>query len=358
MNDIQSYPDENQSTFPFMGEVPIHAPGHRVGIVGATGAVGGTLLKVLRERRFPVEDLRVYASVSSRGKMIDSPFGAVMVEQLSKRRIPELDYVFFAAGPEIARNWAWKFVRRGAVVIDKSPYFRSKEYAPLIVPEVNPDAIEKHRGIISNPNCTTVPLVVALSPLHLKYKLRHVTAVTFQSVSGAGKNGIRALGREMEDNDAEPSAFSHRIAYNVIPWIGRPRDQSSGEELKMITETRRILRLPRLSMRTTCVRVPTLIGHGIAVHAEFHNRVQLDEARELLEASPGITLLDNSADAEYPTPLTSAGTDAVYIGRLRRDRGANSLAFFTVADNLRKGAATNAVQIAELLLSRYDSLQS
>lgn len=335
-----------------MGEVPVARPGYRVGIVGASGAVGGTLLRVLKEREIPIKELRVFASAASRGKWLESPFGPLLLEQLSKRRMPGLDFVFFAAGTDIARNWAWKFVHRGATVIDKSPYFRDKAYAPLIVPEVNGDQIEAHRGIVSNPNCTVVPLMTALNPLHMKYELRHVTAVTFQSVSGAGKKGIRALGREIADNEAEPTGFSHRIAYNVIPWIGSPKEFHSGEEVKLAAESRRILRLPRLSIQATCVRVPTLVGHGLAVHVEFRKRVAVEAAREILANVPGVELIDDSLHSEYPTPLRAAGNDAVYIGRLRRDRGQTGLAMFIVTDNLRKGAATNAVQIAELLISK------
>ncbi len=336
-----------------MGEVPVTIPGCRVGLVGASGAVGGTLLRVLKERLFPVDELRVFASSSSRGKWIESPYGPLLLEQLSKRRIPDLDYVFFAAGSEVARHWARKFVRRGATVIDKSPYFRDKAYAPLVIPEVNPEDIDFQRGIVANPNCTTVPLVMALCPLHKEFELRHVTAVTFQSVSGAGKKGIRALGREIADNDAEASFFSHRIAYNVIPWIGRQVGSQSGEESKMVSETRRILKLPRLSIRTTCVRVPTLIGHGIAIHAEFRKRTPVESAREALSNFPGVTILDDPGEGQYPTPLQAAGSDAVFVGRLRRDRGPNCISMFVVADNLRKGAATNAVQIAELLVKKH-----
>ncbi len=352
MSEYLPVSDKIQSIFPFMREVPVLVAGHRIGVVGASGAVGGTLLKVLKERHFPIEELHVFASASSRGKWIETPFGPQLLEQLSKRRIPELDFVFFAAGALVARNWAWKFARRGATVIDKSPYFRDKSYSPLIVPEVNPEDLLNQRGIIANPNCTTVPLVTVLFPLHKKFELRHLTAVTFQSVSGSGKKGIRALGREIADNDAEPSVFSHRIAYNVIPWIGQSGEGHSGEESKMISETRRILKLPRLSIRTTCVRVPTLIGHGIAIHAEFRNALQVKLAREMLSNAPGIKLLDDPMNSVFPTPLEVAGSDAVFVGRLRQDRGPNSLAMFVVADNLRKGAATNAVQIAELILTK------
>lgn len=340
-----------QSAFPFMGDVPMTGPSYRVGVIGATGAVGGVLLRVLKERRFPIGELRLFASPASRGKWLESSFGPLLVEQLVKRRMPELDFAFMAAGAEVAREWGRRLARRGATVIDKSSYFRDRPDARLVVPEVNADELDDHKGIIAVPNCTTIPLVVALAPLHRHFGLRHITAVTFQSVSGSGKRGIAALAREIAHDDAEPSVFPQRIAYNVIPWIGRQIGRRSGEEVKMVAETRRILRLPRLSIRATCVRVPTLVGHGIAVHAEFRSPAPLDAARTILEEAPGITLIDDPAASEFPTPILSQGRDDVLVGRLRRDRGPNCIAFFVVTDNLRKGAATNAVQIAEALLS-------
>jgi len=343
---------EDQSAFRFMGEVPIVGPRYRVGVVGATGAVGGTMLKVLRERAFPIGELRLFASPASRGKWIETPYGPLMVEQLAKKRLPELDFIFMAAGKEAAKAWAWKLARRGAIVIDKSPYFRNRDYAPLLTPEVNADDLDGFRGIVANPNCTTIPLVLALNPLHRKYGLRQVTAVTLQSVSGAGKRGLAALESELLDDEREPSAFPYRIAYNVIPWIGGKSGAQSGEEKKMVDETRRILHLPRLSIKTTCIRVPTRISHAIAVHAEFRRRVPVEEARRLIAEGPGLKLLDSPSGGLYPTPLHATGKDHVFVGRVRRDRGPNCLAMFIASDNLRKGAALNAVQIAETILMR------
>jgi len=352
MNETDPLVSEDQSAFPFMGEVPIMGPRCRVGVIGATGAVGSTLLKILRERVFPVGEIRVFASPASRGNWIETPFGSLMVEVLSRRRPPDLDLAFMAAGRDTARMWGWKLARRGTVVIDKSSYFRDKDYAPLVVPEVNADDLESSRGIIANPNCTTIPLVLALAPLHQHYGLRHLTAVSFQSVSGAGRRGLAALEAEHADEDAAPSAFPHRIAGNVIPWIGGRAGRRSEEELKMVLETRRILKAPRLSIQTTCVRVPTRIGHAIAVHAEFRRRIPLEEARRLLADAPGVKLRDKPSEHQYPTPLEAAGQDITLVGRVRRDRGPNCLAFFLAADNLRKGAALNAVQIAETMLLR------
>jgi len=340
-----------QSKFTFMGEIAKIGIRLNVGIVGATGIVGKTLVRVLREREFPVSELHLYASPESEGNWLETPFGQLCVEKLNKRKIPHHELVFIAADNDIARFWGLRFAHRDAIVIDKSSYFRNKSYAPLIVPEVNADALDHHHRIIANPNCTTIPLVTALSPLHEEYELKGFTAVSFQSVSGAGKDGMVALGRELEDDNAEPTAFPHRIAYNVIPWIGSNCSGFSGEEKKMISETRRILRLPHLPIRATSVRVPVLIGHSLAVHADFKLNVNIKRAREILDEAPGVTLIDDPENDQYPMPLTAAGRDDVLVGRIRRDRGRHSLAFWISADNLRKGAATNAVQIAEVLLA-------
>jgi len=343
---------DDQSAFPFMGEVPIVGPRYRIAVIGATGAVGGTLLKVLRERSFPIGELRLFASSASRGRWIETPYGPLMVEQLVKRRPPECEIAFMAAGSEVARAWGRKLAYRGAVVIDKSPYFRTKDYVPLIVPEVNSDDLEFNRRIISNPNCTTIPLVVALAPLNNEFGLKHVTAVTMQSVSGAGKRGVAALTEELQDEDVAPSAFSQRIAFNVIPWIGSRHGARSGEEVKMVAETRKILGLPRLSVQVTCVRVPTLVSHALVVNIEFRKRVSVEQARNLLYDAPGVKVLDDPSTHQYPTPLIASGKDQVFVGRIRRDRGPNCLSMFIVSDNLRKGAALNAVQIAETMLIR------
>lgn len=343
---------EGQSEFPFMTDVPADGPRYRVGVIGATGAVGGVLVKVLRERRFPINEIRLFASPNSVGKWVETPFGSAQIENLNVRRPPHLDIAFLAAGASVARKWGWRLAHRGALVIDKSSYFRNKDYAPLIVPEVNESAVIEHRGIIANPNCTTIPLVMTLAPLHKRFGLRYVNVVSFQSVSGSGKRGITALARELTDNDATPSVFPQRIAYNVIPWIGDKVGRKSGEEVKMMFETRRILGLPRLPVVATAVRVPTLIGHALSIHAEFNSKVSYSAAIEALSAFTGLKIL---SDDEYPTPLISQGKDEVFVGRVRVDRGKSGLGLFVVTDNLRKGAATNAVQIAELLIAKLRS---
>jgi aspartate-semialdehyde dehydrogenase len=352
VTEVSSPPPEDQSAFPFMGDVPVVGPRYRVGVIGATGAVGGTLLRVLRERAFPIGELRLFASPASRGKWLETPYGPLMIEQLVKRRVPELDVVFMAAGAEVARTWGRRLAYRGALVIDKSPYFRDKSYAPLVVPEINAETLTDQSRIVANPNCSTIPLVMALAPLHQRFGLRHVTVVTFQSVSGAGKRGITSLARELQDDEAEPTIFPQRIAYNVIPWIGSQVGAQCSEESKMIAETRRILDLPRLSIDVTCVRVPSLIGHALAVHARFGKHIPAALARQILMETPGIVVRDDPSKRLFPTPLDVSGKDDVFVGRIRRDRAQNSLALFVVADNLRKGAATNAVQIAEAMLGR------
>lgn len=335
-----------------MGEVSGTGPGLKVGVVGATGVVGSKLLQVLHERRFPLGELHLYASPKSEGRWIETPFNQLCIEALDTGKVPHLDLVFMAAGRDVARTWGLRFARRGAVVIDKSSYFRNKTYVPLVVPEVNADKLQPNKGVIANPNCTTIPLVMALAPLHEAFTLKTFTAVTFQSVSGSGNDAMVALIEELENTEAEPTAFSHRIAHNVIPWIGKNHNGSSEEEIKMISESRRILGLPRLPIRVTAVRVPIMIGHSIAVHASFRTKVTTGKAREKLNGAPGISLVDDPDADLFPTPLQAAGRDDVLVGRVRRDRFQSGLAFWISADNLRKGAATNAVQIAEELLAR------
>lgn len=347
--------DLDQSAFGFMKQIPEVGPPLNVGIVGASGIVGRTLIRILRQRGFPVGELHLYSSDSSAGKWIESPFGQLYFESLNIRKPPHHDLVFMAAGHEVAKTWGWRFARRGAVVIDKSSYFRNKSYAPLVVPEVNPAALKIHKGIIANPNCTTIPFVTALKPLHDRWRLKSATIVSFQSVSGAGRDGVVALSEELEDSEKTATAFPHRIADNVIPWIGSSGESFSLEERKMISESRKILDLPRLPIRVTSVRVPVFVGHSLAVHATFRSKVSVESAREALTGSDGIKLIDNPLEDEYPTPLNAVGIDDILVGRLRIDRGRHGLALWISVDNLRKGAATNAVQIAEELFIKQSN---
>lgn len=340
----------NQSAFNFMID-PVRFDGrYKVGVVGATGAVGGTVLQLLHERKFSISELHLFASQNSEGRWLETPFGQIALQTLKLRKIPQLDFVFMAAGGAISKTWARRFARQGAVVIDKSAYFRDKEYAPLIVPHVNGEEAAGHSGIIANPNCTTIPFVTAMAPLDRLFRLMRVVMVSFQSVSGQGRYGVEALSQELESPHAAPSAFAHRIAHNVIPWIGSKGKSLSGEEHKMIYEARRILNRPRLSIRPTAVRVPTFVGHCIAVHADFESKVNVKKAMQALEDAPGITVMDNPMQDVYPTPLASAGKDTTYVGRIRQDFGKHGLSLWIVADNLRTGAATNAVRIAETVI--------
>ena len=347
--------DRTQSKFVFMDEVAEVGPLFKVGVVGATGLVGKTLIQLLRQRRFPVDELHIYASSKSEGHWIGTPYGQLCLERLNKKKPPLLDLVFMAAGSAVAREWGWRFAHRGAKVIDKSSYFRDKSYAPLVVPEVNVDALKDGHRIIANPNCTTIPLVMALKPLHDVFSLQSFTAVSFQSVTGSGGKGMMALEQELQDEKTEPSIFQHRIAHNVIPWIGNRRGNFSGEEIKMIYESRKILGLPRLPVRITAVRIPIMIGHSLAIHADFRRPVSVERAHDALSGAAGVVVEDDPENGKYPMPLNTVGRDEVMVGRIRRDRGRHSLALWVSNDNLRKGAATNAVQIAELLISLNSS---
>lgn len=343
---------EHQSAFRFMQDLLTKDKSLCVAIIGATGVVGRTLVRVLKERDFPVGELLLFASENTEDHWVETPFGNIPVVKLNPRKPPVVDFAFIAAGASVAKSWGWRLSRQGAIVIDKSSYFRLRSYVPLIIPEVNSHALKDHQGIIANPNCTTIPVVHALAPLHKAFGLKSLTAVSFQSVSGSGKAGLEAFERELLDPELEASYFTHRIAGNVIPWIGDSGTAVSAEESKLIRETRKILDLPRLPIRVTSVRVPTRIGHGIAVHADFWKDVKLSVAQRKLENFPGLVVIDDPQKHIFPTPLDVTGRDETFVGRLRRDRGRKGLAFWVCADNLRKGAATNAVQIAEVLINK------
>ena len=352
MSDQDTLSSRDQSAFGFMGKVTTVQLPLKVGIVGATGIVGLELLKILKEQSFPMKELRVFGSDTSQSTWLDSPYGVLPVEKLNPRQIPVIDMVFMAAGSEVARRWGWRLARKGAFVIDKSSYFRDKTYAPLTVPEVNPEVLQTDAKIFGNPNCATIPIVHALKPLHDQFELKGFTAVSFQSVSGAGRSGVKALENELRDSESQPSAFSERIVDNVIPWIGDTDDSSSSEEKKIVSESRKILSLPRLPIRVTCVRVPVSIGHCVAIHADFRRRVDVDQAKSLLREFPGLELIDDLQDHKFHTPLIARGTDKTIVGRVRYDRGKRGLGLWVAVDNLRKGAALNAVQIAQILLKR------
>lgn len=327
----------------------------RVGVVGAAGAVGRQLLQVLEERRFPVAELRLMATSRSAGTHLEFHGETLMVEETDPSRLSGLDLVFMAVGTEASRTLAPEAVRRGAVVIDKSNAFRMDPAVPLVVPEVNPEAARGHRGILASPNCSTIQLVVALQPLRRLGELRRVMVATYQSVSGTGIDAIEELRRQAADalagNPVEAVVYPHPIAFNVIPHIDAFDEHGySQEEMKLVRETRRILARPDLPVTATAVRVPVFVGHAEVVVAQFDRPVEPEAARRVLATAPGVCVLDEPGAARYPTPLAAAGRDEVFVGRLRQDLALeDALTFWVVADNLRKGAATNAVQIAELL---------
>jgi aspartate-semialdehyde dehydrogenase len=335
----------------------------RVAIVGATGAVGTTMLSILEERGFPLSDLRLLASARSAGSVVDSKWGSIVVEDLASADPSDVDVALFSAGGSRSLEFAPLFASAGATVIDNSSAFRMDATVPLVVAEVNDDAIRENEGIVANPNCTTMVLMMAAGPLHDVAGLRTLFATSYQSVSGSGQRGIAQLSSEIdffdEDRDGlvsgtweEPDGdlYARPIAYNVLPLAGSITDAGyTDEEWKLVNESRKILGRDDIAVEPTCVRVPVMVGHGIAASMWFDRRVDLDEAVAVLGSAPGVQLWD---DTNVPTPLDSAGADDIFVGRLRETIGfPGGISLFAIGDNLRKGAALNAVQLAELLLA-------
>ncbi|HXE71040.1 MAG TPA: aspartate-semialdehyde dehydrogenase [Candidatus Nitrosotenuis sp.] len=331
--------------------------GLRVAVVGATGAVGQTMLRVLQERAFPVAQLRPMATSRSAGSAISWRGRAVPVEDVEQADFTGVDLALLAGGEIASSVYAPRALEQGAVVVDNSATYRMDPEVPLVVPEVNPQALRGHKGLIANPNCSTIQLVVALAPLHRAAGLRRVVVTTFQSVSGTGKEAIEELSGQLrrwaaEAELAPPRVYPRQIAFNLLPQIGSFDDEGySGEEVKIMAETRRILDLPDLAVAATCVRVPVFYSHAESVYIETERPLSPAQAREILASAPGLQVLDEPARGLYPTPLDAQDQDLVLVGRIRRDPCvAHGLHLWVVADNLRKGAATNAVQIAEHLL--------
>jgi len=332
--------------------------GYKVAVVGATGAVGREMLKTLAEREFPVSDIAAVASARSVGQEVSFGDRTLKVQNLEKFDFKGWDIGLFSPGAAVSAVHAPRAAAAGCLVIDNTSQFRMEPDVPLVVPEVNPQALGRiRRGIVANPNCSTIQLVVALKPLHDRFKVLRVVVSTYQSVSGAGKDGMDELWaqtRAMYVNDAVTTQeFTKPIAFNVIPHIDRFLDDgSTKEEWKMAVETRKILD-PDIKLHATCVRVPVFIGHAEAVNVEFERHATASEARAALRDAPGVQVLDSREDGGYVTPLDCAGEDAVWVSRIRRDPTVeNGLAFWCVSDNLRKGAALNAVQIAEALVEQ------
>ncbi|MCC7203190.1 MAG: aspartate-semialdehyde dehydrogenase [Nitrospirae bacterium] len=334
---------------------------YNVAVVGATGAVGKEMTAVLEERKFPVDQLRLFASERSAGESLTYMNMDYVVELLQEDAFSGIDIALFSAGEEISLRFAPVAVKAGAVVIDNSSAFRMDPDVPLVVPEVNPDAAMKHRGIIANPNCSTIQMVVALKPLHDKARIKRIVVTTFQSVSGKGKEAMDELFEQTKSllsfQDVKVEVFPHQIAFNCLPHIDMFLDNAyTKEEMKMVNETRKILGDESIRITATTVRVPVYIGHSEAVNIETEENISANEARAILSAAPGIVVYDDPKRNIYPLPVDSAGKDEVFVGRIRADESiANGLNLWIVADNLRKGAATNAVQIAEILLERVNN---
>ena len=342
----------------------------RLAVVGATGAVGGAILRILEERSFPLDELVPVASARSAGRLLEWRGSQAEVVELTGDVFDDVDVALFDVPDDVAREWAPIAADRGATVVDNSAAWRMDPEVPLVVPEINAaSAMNPPKGIIASPNCTTLAMVVPLAALHAVAGLERLILASYQAASVAGKGGIDELWDQSERVAKEADAvrsglardvleagetFAHPLAMNVVPHCGSLRDGGyTSEELKLCDETRKIMALPDLKVTATCVRVPVMIGHGVAVHAEFATPIDPDAARAALANAPGVRLLDDPVTGLYPTPLEAAGRDACYVGRIRQDRfDPRALEMFCVADNLRKGAALNTVQIAELLLPK------
>jgi aspartate-semialdehyde dehydrogenase len=327
-----------------------------VAVVGATGAAGGTLLRVLEDRVFPIGDFRAFASARSAGAVVRFRDHEIAVAAVDDDALAGADIVFFAAGADTSRRFAPAVAAGGGVAVDKSSAYRMDPAVPLVVPEVNAGTLANHTGIVANPNCVTIPLTVVLAPLHARFGLRHLTVATYQAASGGGRALAAELGQqERDDAYGRPPrkvVYPHVLHGNVVPGGWPMVGDDTEEEVKVTGEVRRVLDLPNLPVAVTTVRVPVAVGHSAAVWVEFEQPVTADEARRLLANAPGVLVVDDPATQQYPTPRAVAGSDEVHVGRIRADRSReNGLALFLAADNLRKGAATNAVQVAELLLA-------
>lgn len=336
-----------------------------VAVAGATGAVGREFLRVLHDLDFPASEVRALASARSAGKELpfdgcgDVPTGSLVVREMTPEEFEGVDIALFSCGSDMSKQMREAVVAAGAVMVDNSSAFRMDDDVPLVVPEVNPEDVALHRGVIANPNCSTIQMVAALKPLYDLAPIKRVVVSTYQAASGAGAPAMRELydqTREFldgkSDDELTVEAFAHRIAFNCIPHIDKfLDDDSTKEEWKMVVETKKIMGDDDIQVAATCVRVPVLRCHGESINVEFTEEVSVEAARAALEAAPGVTVMDDPASSSYPMPGLLAGTDGVFVGRLRRDPSVeHGLAFWNVADQIRKGAALNAVQIAQLLL--------
>ena len=332
----------------------------KLAVVGATGAVGSTMLGVMRERAFPADEVVAFASERSMGRVLDFGERDLNVQPLSDDAIRGFDLALFSAGSAVSEEWAPRFAEAGAVVIDNSSQWRMREDVPLVVAEVNPEALERHRGIVANPNCSTMQMVVALKPILDAAGIERIVVSTYQSVSGTGQRAVEELHDQaravLEAQELPtPAVYPHQIAFNVLPQVEtfKQGDDYTTEERKMMAETRKILGQDEIGISATCVRVPVYTGHSESVNVQTRDPLSPEDCRKLLAEAPGLTVVDDPEDGLYPLAIDAAGRDDVLVGRIRRDPShERCLNLWVVGDNLRKGAATNAVQLAELLYER------
>ncbi len=324
-----------------------------IGVVGATGLVGRKMLEVLEERNFPIRNIRLFATAKSAGQKIKFNNELIEVEDAANSSFKGLDIALFSAGKEASKIIAQKAVADGCIVIDNGSYWRMDQNVPLVVPEVNPEDAFKHKGIIANPNCSTIQLAVVLKPLNDLYGLKRTIVSTYQSISGAGQKGLNQLFSELNGEVPADRISNHQLAFNTVFHNISDDSLYSEEEIKMINETRKILNYPDLKISVTCVRLPITGGHSESVNIEFEKEFNLDEIFDTLKNAKGVVLLDEPQKEIYPTPIFAQNKDDVFVGRIRRDASVeNGINLWVVSDNLRKGAATNAVQIAELLIRK------
>ncbi|MBI1908754.1 MAG: aspartate-semialdehyde dehydrogenase [Deltaproteobacteria bacterium] len=332
---------------------------YNIAIIGATGVVGREMVEILGQRKFPVGELRLLASERSVGQEIGWKGKQIKVRLAEEKEFIGMDLVMGDTPSEVSRKFVPMAVKKGAIAIDCSSAYRADPKIPLIVPEVNAHAIARHQGIIAGPNCSAIPVAVAAKPIHERYGIKRMVIATYQSASGAGKGGTDELAEQtralFNQEEVVIKTFPHRLAFNVIPQIDSflPNGYTK-EESKIMEELRKMLELPNLGLAVTAVRVPVFCGHSAAVAIETEKKINAEEVRRLLKESPGIIVQDNPSKKEYPLPSQVAGTDAVYVGRIRQDDSVpNGIVLWAVADNLRKGASLNAVQIAEILIQKY-----
>ena len=327
--------------------------GYHIAVVGATGAAGTELLRVLERRNFPVASLRLIGSKRSAGKSVRFREEPISVQELDDRSFDKIDIAFFSAGGDVSRSYVPMACQSDAIAIDKSSAFRMDPHVPLVIPEINAEDVRQNRGVIANPNCTTTVMLMALYPLHCVFGVRRVFATSFQAVSGSGARGIEELKRQVAGKDLQPSPelYPHPIAFNLLPHIDAFLESGyTKEEAKMQGEAQKIMHLPELRISATCVRVPVYRAHSVAVSAEFERVISVEQAREVLAKARGLELVDEPQSNRYPMPLSVAGKDNCQVGRVRLDCAfENGLSFWVSGDQLLKGAALNAVQIAELL---------